>query len=734
MPKEPAETHRTIDLEVRADLADAKDAPKRPEAAAYVFSQGGKLLTVADLDAEGAARVSLPVAGESTQVRVFVGPRLEKGARATLSELRRRGARERHVRLGRDQRLEPLEFRILPDTWHCWLLGLCVVRGTLVKRVTTDGYPVEFPVCDATVEIYEVDPFHIFISKLPKVELDRLRDYILHPRPLPEPPPEELPGPFPGPFPGPAPIPDRVPPSFRRAGLRATAEHSHRDAAFALADSAGASDLRLAARGGNRQVFEQALVAKADVVRPLLCVLFPKLVWMQKIGTATTDECGHFEELLFLGCHGGDKPDLYFKAKQKFLGIFDITIYAPKPVSCYTHWNYKCGTEVKLVTYHPLASTCAPCQGVNAEGNWVLFAAVGNVSLARIYGASDDLQASTTAANRGLVEGPPDVPFGGLLRPRLLFDSALRDSLGVKYYKLWWRKAGTLNWNEILGDIYRHYAYKVDGKPALDVYKLGPNTVAGADENNLYEIPPTNPPQGKWETPDPVGDTQNGLFDTTLAAPGISYDPDDGSEIGTDKAGKLEVMLELFDDDGHRVNIGPGPAGKDIQYYVPNVKDLAGDIDPIDAATLGLVSGNQMIVTVHVDNNPTYAEIDAPTIGLASADPCCGVLEFTPGDMVTIPWRAKHKNGFATYGFQVKRVAELVFSTGGPVGLVGNHSTVQSAATLLNTNLPLGCAPDGCDVAGFASWLDVNALATDGWSRLSGYDRGDFEAFVLSKK
>ncbi len=504
MPKEPAETHRTIDLEVRADLADAKDAPKRPEAAAYVFSQGGKLLTVADLDAEGAARVSLPVAGESTQVRVFVGPRLEKGARATLSELRRRGARERHVRLGRDQRLEPLEFRILPDTWHCWLLGLCVVRGTLVKRVTTDGYPVEFPVCDATVEIYEVDPFHIFISKLPKVELDRLRDYILHPRPLPEPPPEELPGPFPGPFPGPAPIPDRVPPSFRRAGLRATAEHSHRDAAFALADSAGASDLRLAARGGNRQVFEQALVAKADVVRPLLCVLFPKLVWMQKIGTATTDECGHFEELLFLGCHGGDKPDLYFKAKQKFLGIFDITIYAPKPVSCYTHWNYKCGTEVKLVTYHPLASTCAPCQGVNAEGNWVLFAAVGNVSLARIYGASDDLQA-----------------------------------------------------------------------------------------------------------------------------------------------------------------------------------------------------------TVHVDNNPTYAEIDAPTIGLASADPCCGVLEFTPGDMVTIPWRAKHKNGFATYGFQVKRVAELVFSTGGPVGLVGNHSTVQSAATLLNTNLPLGCAPDGCDVAGFASWLDV---------------------------
>ena len=71
---------------------------------------------------------------------------------------------------------------------------------------------------------------------------------------------------------------------------------------------------------------------------------------------------------------------------------------------------------------------------------------------------------------------------------------------------------------------------------------------------------------------------------------------------------------------------------------------------------LGLVSGNSMIVTVHVDNNPTFADIGAPAIGAVSADPCCGVLGFAPGDAVTLPWRAKHKNGFATFTFQTKRV------------------------------------------------------------------------------
>jgi hypothetical protein len=50
--------------------------------------------------------------------------------------------------------------------------------------------------------------------------------------------------------------------------------------------------------------------------------------------------------------------------------------------------------------------------------------------------------------------------------------------------------------------------------------------------------------------------------------------------------------------------------------------------------------------------------------------------------------------------------------------------------TLL-TNLPPGCT-GACAVAGFATHLYVDALATDGWRILEEYDRLDFEAFVLS--
>jgi hypothetical protein len=171
-----------------------------------------------------------------------------------------------------------------------------------------------------------------------------------------------------------------------------------------------------------------------------------------------------------------------------------------------------------------------------------------------------------------------------------------------------------------------------------------------------------------------------------------------------------------------------------IKYVVPDVDDLTGTITTVNAATLGLVSSNAMIVTVHVDNNPTFAEIDPPSIGAASADPCCGILGFDPDDTVTLPWRAKHKNGFATFTFQTKRVDQVVFSTPStPVGLAGNHSTTQNAQALMDTNLPAGCLPGGCDVAAFASFEYVAAQATDGWTRLSNFDSSDFEAFTLSK-
>jgi len=714
-PKGP-EKSQTITVSV--SLPDDERARKAP-LAAYAFSQGGKLLDVKSIE-QGDVKLRVPVGAEASNTRVVVGPRLDRD-QATVQEILRRGGIERHLRVDGAGDLE-ITFPIDLGTILCWLRGLCFVRGTVLKQTTLGGQPAQLPVCDATVEVYEVDPFPIIIARLPKDVIDRLREVIINPIPLPDPPPDPLPGPFPGPF-GPDPLPR---PTFAQPA--AASAGSHRDAAMALASNRAGEAVRLAAMTASDLQFKQALVANELAIRPILCALFWRFFTMQLVATTSTDDCGHFSTWFFNGCGNPDKPDLYFRVLQRWF-FFDIVIYGPTPVPCYTYWNYTCGTEVTLVTYHPLARTCPPCAPVVAGDNWVLFVAIGATSMNAIYGDSPALQGTTTATNKGLTgDGRP---FGAILRPQLLFDNSLRESLGVKYYKLSWRRAGIGSWTPMLDeDIYRHYTYDVAGLPVSALYKLGPLSPPDAPAANLFEIPPSLPPQGVWGPVIAPTDYQNGAFKSTLPAPGITYNAD-GTEIGFDYSGQFEIMLELFDTAGNPVNIGP----LGIKYFVPNVDDLTGTITTTDASTIGLVSGNAMIVTVHVDNNPTFAKVEPPTISGTPADPCCGVLDFSPGDTVTLPWLAKHKNGFATFTFTTKRVAQVVINIPStPVGLVGTHSTSANAQTLMDTNLPPGCQAGGCSAAAFASVEYVTALATDGWSRLSGLDSWDFEAFALQKK
>jgi hypothetical protein len=724
-----AQSDRGQNIAVRAVLPDDERA-RSASLSAYAFSQGGKLLDAKPLQ-QGEAALRVQLGTEGTSVRVLIGPRLEGEARS-MGELLRRGAIERHVRVDLNARRVAVEIPVQIDHILCWILGLCFVNGTVVKRTTIGGQTIDLPVCNATVEVYEVDPIWIILPKLPQSIIDRLREIIINPIPLPDPSPEPLPGPFPGPFPpDPPPGPDPFfanprPAIPRRFAIEPAPSISVREqAAGALDGLKSATTLQFAARAASDLEFRRTLLDHADLIRPILCIFYPHFFTMRLVATAHTDDCGHFHTFFFKGCHNHDTPDLYFKVKQHFF-IFDITIYAPTPVPCYTWWNYRCGSEITLYTHHPLAQTCPPCPPVVAGDNWVLFVAIGQTSLNAIYGDSDALQGSTNAMNRGLTKD--GAPFGGILRPELLFDNALRENLGVKYYRLFWRRVGGSEF-QMLDDVVRHYTYNVGGHPVSALYKLGPLSPPDAPAANLYEIPPALPPQGVWGPVIAPTDYQNGVFNTTLPAPGITYDPN-GGEVGTDHSGKFEIRLELFDTAGNPVNIG----ALGIRYFVPNVDDLTGTITTVDAATLGLVSGNSMIVTVHVDNNPTFAEIDAPTIGAVSADPCCGVLGFKHGDSVTLPWRAKHKNGFASFTFQTKRVDQLVFSQGStPVGLVGNFSTVQNAQTLMDTNLPPGCVAGGCHVAAFASFEYVSATATDGWTRLSYLDSWDFEAFTLTK-
>jgi len=686
----------SVTLRVAAEFLKAESTDKRPAVAAYAYSDGGHLLAYSPLGEKGETKLELPASREASAVRVVLGPAPEEKEPPALDELLRRGAIERHLTLRPGDAAPDLRIPVFPDVWRYWLLGLCLVKGTVLKRVLRNGVSVDFPVCHATVEIYEVDPLWIVLPKLPPYVIDHLRDILAGKLP-------------PQPLPGPGPVEAEI--------------NAHQvDAASldALHAAAGNQKLRFAAMSGSAQMFQQALVEHAPLIRPILCWLYPRFVTMQLIGTAATDECGHFARFIFKGFRNPDQPDLYFKVKQRLFGFFEVTLYAPTPIACHTWWDYPCGTEVTLHVSNPLAMTCKPCAPVIAGNNWVLFTAIGNHSLDDVRGAATTLSGSSHAGNVGLTGG--GAPWGGVLMPRLDFDNALRDSLGVKYYHLSWKRDGEPDsqYKPLNAVISRHYAQMIASDLVLTAYSLGPQVVGA--QGDLFEIPPAVPPVGQWTVADAVEDTANGKFDTTTAMGGAPI-----------LDGLVQLRLELFDAAGAAVNIG----ALGIDYYVPTYVDGGGNIhttkasDPLLGLGAGLVQGNAMVLTLHVNNEHCSAHIGAPMVGGTGADDCCGVLGYhTDSDNVTMPWQASHPHGFATYGFLVKRGARDVLSDSGAVG-GGGFSQTRTVGDLMTTNPAPGCT-GGCTVAGFTENLSVYAMATNGWGRLSNYDGWDARACVLS--
>jgi hypothetical protein len=747
-------------LSIEAELLDVRDHEKPPHLVAYVFGQSGKLLTRHDLKA-GKGDVPLPDLKEPETLRVAVGPPIESTEGGdVLSALDRLDAPTAHVRS--DQVDEPFRVAVDRPVWNCWL-RFCTVRGTLLKRILTGGLSVDLPVCGAEVEIYEVDPVPVIFPKIPDYILDRIREIVL--KPWPPPPPEDgfrgggLPFPPAPPGPGPDPVPflggmggrgARTPSAgeMRAIGIapvrqellavmadigaeadldRVEGEGETRDfqftsgeetvvsaeeAAGSLRALADVPEVRTAAASG-LSAFRSALGARPELVRPLLCWLWPPAVTYQLVATATTDECGKFRASVYVGC-SSDQPDLYFRAYRR-IAFFRIPIYDPTPIACHTWWDYPCGTEVTLVTTNPFAQTCPPCKPVVAPDHWVLAMAVGNTSLAAIHGTGPNISATPlgqTGPNSGWGDGSP---FGGDLRLRFEFDNTLRTDLNVRYYRVRWRKAGSGNpWMDLTDTVWRHYAHWVSSTLMIEPYKLGPQAVGGTP--NLYEMPPALPPVGQWIIADAVVDTTSALFHSASLAPA------NGGE------GLYEFELTLFDAGGAAVNAN----SLGIVYVVPKTVDLTTTIQTQNASALGLVTGSgRLIYQLHVDNNPCDGALDAPTLGGSAASDDCGLLRYSAGtDGMALSYLAKHPNGFATYEFDVYRgtthldaVSEPSLPGTLPVGSAPwTHTVSTTAGDLLDT----------CTIAGFAETLAVYALATDGWSRQWQYNAWRIRAFALA--
>ncbi len=725
-----------VPLDVHATITDRPDELKT--VVAYAFSGGGALLDAQPLDKEGRARLTIPASKEAQPVRVVLGPEIEKDA-LDVGEALRRGGIDRHVALRPDGEVPAVRFEVAPDIWRCWIGRRCVVKGTLVKRVVSGGVVLHLPVCHATVDVYEVDPWPRIIVDLPDFDLGRLRDIVDGPWPpirwpIPPPPPPDfgIGGLIPDPI-GPVGLnPQPLPPRLATpAAIRGFDPQPDPPALSRLAVSRNVSPLPaslvLAARAP-RPAFERAVLDNLELLRPLLCWLYPRRVRKTKIRTLTTDECGHFRGVIWRSCNNHDQPDLYFTARQRLFPAFWITIYEPTPVGCHTYWNYVCGTEVTLVTTHPLARACPPCPPIVAPNNWVLFMAIGNTSVWRIHGANTTTKVGAAGHNpalHGQLDGSS--PWGGTLRPRLEFDNSLRADLGVMHYRVSYKRPTDpeTDWQHSTEAVNRHYTREVGGDLILEQFPLGPNTVGTTP--HLYLIPPALPPEGQWSIPNAVLNTQSAVIPTNAVAPGVGFDSA-GMPAGPDQGGLWQIRVELFDAAGNLVD----PEALGITWRVPETNDLTGTIQTADAATLGLVSAplNCMIVTVRVDNNPCAASIAAPTLDGSTAADQCGVMDYTSlAQIVAMPFMALQRNRFATYAFAVQRgaVSPPEVSVSGVAA--SDAPSMPAAPTETVENLL-----DTCKTAGFAEHLHVWHTATDGWSQQSQLDASDIRAFVLAPK
>ena len=699
---------KQLTIQINAKLHPSPEGEKVPQVVAYAFTGTGRLISQASIDEKGNAALAIPDAQEPQEVRILVGPAQQSADQATtLGDLTRRGVPENFLRVAPQARDLSSVFEIPSDIWRCWL-RFCLVRGTLLKRIYSSGIAIDYPVCNADVQIWEVDPIYIVVPKLPDFDLERLRQYLVNPQPLP-------PGPNP---PDPAPF-ERVQ-NFARLGQMEIAQPMKTSLrSFSTASPEFESIHRVALTGDLAALRQSLVTVNSAALQHLFCALFPRFVTKRLIGTATTDRCGHFSRFVSRSCN--DAVDLYFTASINVWG-FAITIYQPTPVSCYTYWNYKCGTEVTLFTNSPFAPTCTPCPPVDAPENYVLIRALGNVQLNGIYGTSTLLTGSTNSTNIGqaanLYSPGLDSPFGGTVLPRIEFDSSLRATGKAMYYQVSYRQGTSGTFIPLAGSIDRKYNHFVGTDLVTSVYNLGPKVAGGVA--NLFEIPPALPPVGDWAYPNPPVDLANAVFPTESLPTPVS-----GGTFG-----KYQLKVDLFDSAGNAVNI----ATTGIRYFVPTTVDPDGTIHTADAATLGLVSGNSFIMTVHIDNRHTFGALGTPALDGTPAD-SCGVFRYNagPSGTVTIPYTASHLDNFATFSYRIVRGATPLTppTTSGKVSGATNPAIVTMSVVSLLTQ------PDStiCDVAGFAEDLYVAALATDGWSRLSGLDSSPGpRAFVLAPK
>jgi len=719
--------------------------------AAYVFDVRGELLERADVR-DGQVDLNLPKDGPG-RMRVFIAPADEKleARKPTPAMLERLGAYEPVLQTD-GALLNRIE--IPAAILRFWPFCFCWVRGRVVRLSDNRA------VCNARVHICEVDRIPWLISRLPDLDVLRLREdllQIIRNPPVPKRPP--IPDPDPGPY-----IPAGVPSSLQRSAFRFTSESG--SPLSSQLDSAGSrvslnpqplpprarlaanpqplppesiqlsAELHAALRSPSTLIVRKTLVENWKILIPWIC--YWPYWWgffrCDEMAVVTTDGQGRFETIVFYPC-GGDRPDLYFWVEYDFGSGFEI-VYRPW-IACHTYWDYACGSEITIRVADPRVPGCG--DEPDLPGCQVVVLSIGQQIAVRQV---------QTAGNEGLTNGGQ--PFGTTLEPRVDFSrSELITNKNVPYYRWSYRRLSgpdgisstvdatsvPLNsWAVMNRDVYRHY--KVGTTFPSDF--MGPMPTSGpgaAPVANLFRIRPLLPPAGnEWVVLNENIDLATAYFDTASLAGSPASGPPWPDDLA---AGRYEMKLELFDSAGALVDWTA--KGIDLRITDQDAPFGTGTITTSPAPAYNRIfAGANTIgfrMVVRVDNNRCSAEI-LPVGGTVTPDPVCGFHNYNlPSDLAALSFIARHPNNFADYSFVTTRGPGPSIpdaSTSGTAGEAGTNGFSEVADFTYLKNVVIATLLGPCSNAAYSERLDVTAMATNGYSTVSGYNAYDNAAFALA--
>ena len=504
----------------------------------------------------------------------------------------------------------------------------------------------------------------------------------------------------------------------------------------------------------------QALVANYKLILPYLC-LWP---WVHRyfcvcdeLTTVITDHLGRFDTVITYPCFG-DHPDVYFWVEYQLDGVW-TTVYHPKPICCYTYWDYVCGSEATIHVTDPRVPWCE--ENPDLSGLNVVITTIGNgVSMSEIQ--------STAGATHGFTTDGE--PFAGTLELRMDLSRSNLIDIGVTHYRWSYQRLtqgdGTTpasdTWHPMTYPVYRYYKTMVPNptpppalKPFYPADKMGPDPAFPSQ--NLFRIQPTNPPAPgiEWSFLNEHIDMAYAYFETA------SLYETDGV---TPAAGQYEVKLELFNSSGALVNwSNPTGSATPTPIYPFMSSNPAPFVPPVGMTTVpapapnlitdssGNVLGFKMVL--YVDNTHCQAWIydtwaDTPT---KAAGPCGFILfDDVNTSQAVLSCQARQTFNHAMFLFRVDKGSsgDIAAATVGwdygsnaaiyvPVGSPAVNGYSRDASSNFSKNILvknlLNANGFNCAQAAFAETLYVYATAVDGYQRAYWLDAWAMpKAFALA--